>query len=101
MDTLSFSAFDSEFIQILNCNNQHWVCVSTIGCKDGAINVYDSMLTGDVPIMTKEDIASMMTTRCACIYLIFPNVQQQKSGWDCGLYAIAFVYILEPLFIYV
>lgn len=65
--------------------------VATVGFKVGAINVYDSM---DVPMKTKEGIALMMTTYYAHIYVTFPYVQQQKSGWDGGLCAIAYAYIL-------
>ena len=39
LDTLSFSATDGEFVQILNCDNQHWVCISTFGCKAGTVKV--------------------------------------------------------------
>ena len=67
---IAFSnAIDGEFVQILNCDNRHWVCVLTVGCKVGAINVYDIMCTGDVPMKTKEGIASMMTTHCAHTYM--------------------------------
>ena len=65
--------------------------VSTVGFKVGAINVYDSM---DIPMKTKEGIALMMTTYYTHIYVTFPDVQQQKSGWDGGLCAIAYAYIL-------
>ena len=33
---------DREFIQILHLGHGHWVTVSTIGCWDGEIFVYDS-----------------------------------------------------------
>ena len=33
----------SELIQIINTGN-HWVCLSTIGCRPGSIEVYDSLL---------------------------------------------------------
>ena len=69
LDTLSFSTIDGELVQILNCHNRHWVCVSTVGCRAGVINVFDSMHTRDVPMKTKVSIASMMTTHCAHIYL--------------------------------
>ena len=32
-----------EFIQILHTGNYHWVCVSSIGCLSGIVNLYDSL----------------------------------------------------------
>lgn len=92
LDTLSFLVY--EFVQIVNCDNQHWMCVSTVEFKVGINNVYNSMRTGDIPMKTKDGIASTMTTHFAHIYVIFPDVQQQKSGWGCGLCIIAYEYIL-------
>jgi len=94
LDTLLFHSVDGELVQILNCDNQNWVCISTIGCKPRVVKVYDRMRTGDLPIKTKEGIAAMLCTPRTHIYLIFSDVQQQKSGWDCGLYAIAYAYTL-------
>jgi len=47
--TLTFKPqADCDFIQILICAGQHWVCISTIACKPQVVKVYDSMRT-DVP----------------------------------------------------
>ena len=32
-----------ESIQILCIHNNHWICVSTVGCQPSMINVFDSM----------------------------------------------------------
>ena len=93
--TLSFQAQDCEFIQILNCANRHWVCISTIGCKPQVVNVYDSMRTGDVPFGAKESIATLLNCRSARnVYLVYPDVQQKTDGSSCGLFALAFAYTL-------
>lgn len=42
-DTLNFEPIDGEFVQILNCDRKHWICVSTVGCQPGKVNVFDSM----------------------------------------------------------
>ena len=39
---LMFSVMSSEGIQIIN-NQKYWMCVSTIGCQPGHVNVYDSL----------------------------------------------------------
>ena len=38
---LSYSIAKSEFIQIINTGNHHWVTVSNINCNDEDIHVYD------------------------------------------------------------
>ena len=43
---------DHKFVQILNCEDLHWVCISTINCKSQMVKVNDSMRTGDVPSST-------------------------------------------------
>ena len=41
--TLFFVIQTEEFIQVLHNGHDHWVTVSTIGCKAGEINVFDSL----------------------------------------------------------
>ena len=38
----SFDIISGEFIQILNTGGNHWVCLSSIGCSIGHVNLYDS-----------------------------------------------------------
>ena len=59
--TLSFAIQTEEFIQILHTGYCHWVTVSTIGCKDGEINIFDSFpaaLTSDL----MNQIAALLAT---------------------------------------
>ena len=39
----NFDQVDGDFIQILHTGGNHWVCVSSIGCEDGVVNLYDSL----------------------------------------------------------
>ena len=43
----------SEFVQIIINTGNHWVCLSTIGCRPGSIKVYDSSLqrVGEIYIL--------------------------------------------------
>ena len=41
-DTLNFEPLN-DFVQILNCTRNHWICISTVGCQPGKVNVFDSM----------------------------------------------------------
>ena len=38
----NFSIMTSEFVQILHTGRSHWVCVSSIKCPPGIVNLYDS-----------------------------------------------------------
>ena len=86
-DTLNFEPPNSDFVQILNCARNPWICVSTVGCQPGRINVFD---TGHIPLGTKEAIASLLCTAKKSITLVFPDVQQQPNSCDCGLFALAY-----------
>ena len=39
----NFDVIGGEFIQILHTGGNHWVCVSSIGCQKGHVNLYDSL----------------------------------------------------------
>ena len=39
----NFNIVSGEFVQILHTGNSHWVCISSIGCMPGHVNLYDSL----------------------------------------------------------
>lgn len=39
----NFDVVTSEFVQILNTGNQHWVCTSSVGYLPGVVNLYESL----------------------------------------------------------
>ena len=43
-----------EFVQIINCFDNHWICFTNKNCNQNEIKVYDSMCTGDVCINGKN-----------------------------------------------
>ena len=91
--TLTFKP-EKEFIQVLNCDDAHWVCATNIGCKQNVVKVYDSWRTGDVTRDAKEAIANLLQSSHKRIYLLFPEVQQQRDGSSCGVFALAFAHTL-------
>lgn len=93
-DTCTFQNNIGEFVQILNCHNSHWISITNKRCKPNEVKVYDSMCTGDVPLSTKEVIASIVKLSQAYIFLTFLSVQQQTGASECGLYSLAFSYTL-------
>ena len=87
--TLTFQP-EKSFAQVLNCDDAHWVCATNIGCKENLVKVYDSWRTGDVSSDTKEAIANILHTSGPRIYVLFPEVQQQKDSSSCGVFALAY-----------
>lgn len=83
---LSFPSEDGEFVQILH-GSSHWLCISTIGCKDGEVEVLDSMFSS-VPQKVVRQIATL--TRTSASNLKFLDTALQRGCATCGLYAIAF-----------
>ena len=93
-----FDIMTRPFIQIVNINNNHWVCFSSINSPPGYVDVYDSLSTP----LTQEllQLASDLT-RPAFKGVRFIPVQQQKNASDCGVFSIAYatslVYGLNPM----
>ena len=86
---LSMEPQRGEFVQIVNIGRNHWVTLSTVGCKPGHINVYDS-LHMDLSSAVKELIADLMQWKGKDITINYCDVQWQVGGNDCGIFAIAF-----------
>lgn len=84
----TFTVEKGEFVQILNLGSCHWLTISTVGCKPNQVKVYDSM---HMPMSSsmKMTVAELLQTRCSQISVDHMNVQFQKGGSDCGLFAIA------------
>ena len=90
-ETLSFQVHREEFVQILNIHNYHWCVVTNIGCKDGVVNVYDS-LYASVSNVTARVIASLLFCSAPRLTIRMMDVEEQKNGADCGVLSIAYAY---------
>ena len=79
----------SEFVSIINTGN-HWVCLSTIGCRPGSIKVYDSLFqnVGQIPILHS---CHMLKYAGNSVSFRSEKVQKQINTSDCGLFELAFV----------
>ena len=84
----NFDIVTGEFVQILNTGNYHWVCVSSIGCQRGMVNLYDSLYHDVIEMEVTDQVQSLMAD--SFIGITNKPVQQQKNGSDCGIFAIAF-----------
>ena len=87
--TLSFDVIKNEFVQVLHSGGNHWLTVSTIGCKPSVVKVYDSLFS-ELPTQTKEQICALLASKESAIELIYVNDRKQEHGCDCGLLALAF-----------
>jgi len=77
----------SNYIQIWHCRQCHWITVSSIMCKSGEVNVYDSLYS-DLDEITKRKLKRVFGLPEISVH--FPDVQKQTGVADCGLFAIAF-----------
>ena len=73
-NTLCFDIQTEEFIQVLHTGKNHWVTVSTIGCKDGEIFVYNSQTSSLTTSLTKQ-IVSLLATPKKNITVMYVYVQ--------------------------
>ena len=87
--TLSFDVMTDEFVQVLHSSGNHWLTISTIGCKPSTVKVYDSLYS-TLPTQTKDQICALLASKEPTIDLIHVNVQTQPNGSDCGLFTLAF-----------
>ena len=87
--TLSFSVQTSEFLQILNTGNGHWLLVSTIGTVHPTVYVYDSAYP-TVSTFVEKQIACLLSSEEKEVDLQFINIQMQYGQSNCGMFAIAF-----------
>ena len=98
----NFDVVSGEFIQILHTGHSHWVCVSSIGCELGHVNLYDSLYHDSVLTQEVEEQTNDLLGGCLVALNPMP-VQQQTNGSDCGVFAIAFstclVFGEDPTFI--
>ena len=93
----NFSMVSSEFVQILHTGNVHWVCVSSVGCLPGMVNLYDSLFHDIIELEVEEQIHNLMGASFIGINTL---PVQQQNGSDCGVFAIAFatciIYGIKP-----
>ena len=86
----SFSANKGKFVQVMNLGGCHWVAVSNVGCDEDVINWMDSL--HGLPISTvKREVADILHSPLPVVTVQCLNVQKQRSGSDCGLFALAFI----------
>ena len=78
----------SDFVQILHVNNNHWICVSSIKCAPGYVNLLDSQSKTEI----SQEIVGLVKNLLGPSYkgINQQPVQQQQNNSDCGVFTIAF-----------
>ena len=80
-----FTKHVGKFIQLINIDNLHWICVSSVINNNNEVYVYDSLKTGEYSNHIKKLISSLSDKTVK-----FANVQQQVESNDCGFFSLAF-----------
>lgn len=85
-----FGYWVGNYLQIVHCGSNHWITISSIGCNEGEVKVYDSLycsVSNDIKPLLK----AIFGTNVA---ISLPMVQKQIGSMDCGLFAIAYATFL-------
>ena len=67
----------------------HWVCVGSVGCEDGTVNLYDSLYHNIIHSEVEDKVRNLVGHANFTGIQVVP-VQQQQNGSDCGVFAAAF-----------
>ena len=76
-------------MQVLYTGHGHWVTVSTVECKDGKINIYDSFPPAPTSHLMNQ-ITALLATPKPAITVKYMDTQMQCGSTDCSIFAIAF-----------
>ena len=97
-----FSSVDQKFIQIVNMNNNHWLCVSnslTYVNEPHIVEVFDSLVHeryfkpgGQLHTMLSKYILQL-SPHTTCVRYVL--TQRQNNGNDCGPLALGFLWSLS------
>ena len=72
----------SNYIRTIFCHDCHWITASTVGCKEGDINIFDSFYC-KIDLATKKAIADVYPG--SDISFNVPGVVPWQLGADdCG-----------------
>ena len=64
----SFDIMRGDFVQILHTGDKHWVCISSIGCLSGEVNLYDSLFHNILEDEVKEQVYDLTAENCVVLW---------------------------------
>ena len=82
----SYGYWVNHYLQVLHCGGNHWVAVSSIGCNESEVKVYDSIYR-NISDEVKTHLHKILGSN---VKISLPSVQKQIGSMDCGLFAMAF-----------
>ena len=91
---LQFSVSQTKSIQIHHFCGNHWV--TSASDETGEVTLYDSLFLGDISQDVQAQLASIYRTEKDIREVKVASVYKQKSGCDCGLFALAFAVDVAP-----
>ena len=65
------------------------MCVGSVGCEDGTVNLYDSLYHNIIHREVEDQVRNLVGHANFTGVQVVP-VQQQQNGSDCGVFAAAF-----------
>ena len=77
---------DTNQLQIIHSHSNHWVAVSSVGCKNDSVYVYDSLYTS---LDEMKVVSRQFHARCITMQPMQKLVH--VGGADCGLFAVAVI----------
>ena len=84
----NFSVVSGEFVQLLHTGQDHWVCVSSIGCLPGIVRLFDNLYRDIISQEVEDQVRDLLAHNFQ--KLEYAPCQQQTNRSDCGVFAIAF-----------
>ena len=84
----NFDVVGGEFVQLLHTGGNHWVCLSSIGCPKGQVNLYDSFFHDVICDDIEQQAQDLLGDEFRKLSVV--PVHQQLNGSDCGVFSIAF-----------
>lgn len=73
---------------MLHTGGNHWVCLSSIGCSKGHVNLHDSLFHDFICDDIEEQARDLLGNELRKLSVV--PVQQQFNGSDCGVFSIAY-----------
>ena len=86
-----FQVHSGEFVQIVHVRNNHWCVVSTVGCENGVVRVYDSLYK-TLSQNLVHLITRMVYSQVSELKILRMDMEKQSNGSDCGVLAIAYAF---------
>jgi len=75
-------------LQAFFVRGNHWIVLSTLDCRSGEVNVYDSLYSNQ-DADTLSAISGLLEVHRPPVIINLMKIGKQKGGNDCGLFAVA------------